>query len=51
MIMPSEEYPSFPRELYSDSQLIGDLCSEGFKYYCVLVGGVSFGGMAILAAI
>jgi len=31
--------------------LYGDLCSEGFKYYCVIFGGVLLACITIIVAI
>lgn len=51
MIVPSEKYPDYPRVLYSEeTELSGDLCSEIFKYYCLLVGGVFFFSLVVFVA-
>lgn len=47
MVLPSEKYSDYPRILYGaaddgEGKLDGDLFSEFFKYYSLIICGVTF---------
>ena len=50
MAVKAPAYPEFPSELFSDSHLSGDLCSEIFKYYGFVICMIGFLGLTLTVA-